>query len=673
MNDHKPLVCYSCHRNDFESAIDPENHMNVAHCRANATRCGHADCGELRFENSAARLEHVHAVHPKEAYIKSSIEGPHSAQKKTSKHGSEYSGTPVPRMSSLTLLTGSDADEDRPLQCQMCGREDFSVKEERDNHIEVAHYSDGSHRCWHDLCCGLYYADLGAHVVSVHAEDAWTPETSSTEAMFVCKHCGENSFVSYQEKLDHEAFAHMKEGSTSCPHSECVGVGRGLFSSNGELKDHVYRAHCQPSWRCTSHKFCFIKFSTKARRDKHMEDIHLLVGPKTWCRAEDCGILFESTSELNKHAQHAHGTQACGKYTVYCRARGCDTGYMQIGDLKQHISESHPSKLGNADGLPSIRQSRSLTRAASTPLTQTDQEQGRSRASVEAKGAKGIICPFCGQIGFANRRQIADHELFKHAKHGNLNKACPASACMYVAGFSSPEALYDHIWNVHKIPHFVCAEQNCRARYTTGDKLKEHSLKAHNGVHNLKAYCRAVDCCAVFDQRAQLLEHVDQEHEGSKQGLHPFWCAFPDCNEGFRRRHELEAHVKKHLADEDSIADPAPTTAEATTSEILPQPTETSQLQRANERFPPLQPEWSYSTQQPLQQPAEDSNGRANASPSFMLSGGPPPTKSTQQGPSSRSSAATYAANKQLLPTPPYPKSERSRSSSRQRREQGQP
>ena len=120
------------------------------------------------------------------------------------------------------------------------------------------------------------------------------------------------------------------------------------------------------------------------------------------------------------------------------------------------------------------------------------------------------------------------------------NYACPYEGCS--ARYNRPCRLEMHIRTHNNERPFACEFEGCGKAFPRKEHLSRHVESTHAGIRKYK--CDWEDCDRQFATAAHLRRHK-KAHE--KQEM--FRCRdYPPCNESFRKKSTLDAHIKsKHL------------------------------------------------------------------------------------------------------------------------------
>lgn len=86
---------------------------------------------------------------------------------------------------------------------------------------------------------------------------------------------------------------------------------------------------------------------------------------------------------------------------------------------------------------------------------------------------------------------------------------------------------------------FPCTHAGCTMRFKTKGQLNDH-MHRHS---NLRPFKCAL-CDSAFNRKTRLKVH-SMIHTGEK----PFVCVYKECAKKFREKGNLNAHLKKHVSD----------------------------------------------------------------------------------------------------------------------------
>ncbi|KID68013.1 Zinc finger, C2H2-type/integrase, DNA-binding protein, partial [Metarhizium hybridum] len=321
--------------------------------------------------------------------------------------------------------------------------------------------------------------------------------------------------------------SHTNSRPFKCPYDDCDKD----YIEDKHLKQHIKAAHTNERKYACQVPGCGKSFVTGTRLKRH-QAVH--EGAERF-RCKDCGQSFRKRETLTKHVRKEH---------LHIRAYACS---------EQDCTESFDSK-------PALK---------------------RHREKIH-----GEIKYWCGECGLKTEEDGTQTrvgfttELLLHAHLKKEHQNClfcdfkPSSRWeldQHVDMYHSGKTVKDR--QTH-----ACTHEGCNKKFTKKSNLKAHIRSAHEGFRfvcgdvtpsgpEFAAWTNDQGCGAKFSTKVRLDDHIRFIHLGherpklpkpgspsesptafideisglTNQAKHTVFC--PDCNEGFKRYHDLQVHL----------------------------------------------------------------------------------------------------------------------------------
>ncbi|KAI2613034.1 uncharacterized protein GGS25DRAFT_478250 [Hypoxylon fragiforme] len=267
---------------------------------------------------------------------------------------------------------------------------------------------------------------------------------------------------------------------------------------------------------------------TPASPHKHPSDLKTIK-----CPYPDCDKTFNRPARLEAH-KRSHTNERPFK----CSFEGCDKAYCEEKHLRGHVKSSH-------------------TEERDYPCTHPGCDKGFTTATRLRRhqkvheGQEKFKCrdfPPCEQSFRKHQtleRHIRSAHLHVHPHACNYTDGVSGVACK--AGFDTSNALKRHEQREHGDIKFWCEECNqendgddslqMRVGFPTRTLLEAHMRQAH---------WHCMFCGDRFDNRKDLVQHIDVEHSNPKslEERKTVRCTWPGCTKSFTKKSNLNAHIR---------------------------------------------------------------------------------------------------------------------------------
>ncbi|KAL7936320.1 hypothetical protein V8C35DRAFT_297512 [Trichoderma chlorosporum] len=356
---------------------------------------------------------------------------------------------------------------------------------------------------------------------------ATTPRTKfpSEYKTLACSWPGCTKSFNRPARLRDHMNSHTNSRPHKCPYDGCTKD----YIEDKHLKQHIKATHTNDRKYVCQREGCGKTFVTGTRLKRHQ----LVHEGADRFRCQDCGQSFRKRETLNKHARKEHQ----GLPAHQCPEPTCSEAFESKGRLNRHREREHgPLKYWCMECAPQIREDGTTQRVGFTTDTQL-------QTHMRQKHQNCMFCDYKSSSLWELETHIEIHHSGKTVED-RKTVACPHAGCD--KKFTKKSNLNVHIRTAHEGFRFVCGEakptgpgleawtndQGCGDKFSTKVRLEDHIRFIHLGQERPKL--SKTDKSAATD----VIDEISGVTNIKKQTLH---C--PQCNEGFIRYFDLNAHI----------------------------------------------------------------------------------------------------------------------------------
>ena len=427
---------YNCQKCSLTFLFQSQCKKHDSKCRRNKThKCN--NCDEM-FSSKRSLLVHVSKNHR----VRKVLDSKKSLGVLESKN--DHSRKVFDSKRSLEVLESKNQFVRKDKTCDVCNKV-FKGAAYVKRHIAIVHTKEKIHEC--QLCSKKFKTlmTLNFHHSLVHKEKDLT-----------CHICGESFRLGFQLKAHIDS---IHDGMNKCEICKKSWVNRQSYT------EHMKNVHGEIIVRVSNQelvekcKICEKVFSKDAI-ENHISIEH----DKTQSQCESCGVVLDSTFELNVHMKiEHHGNDNTsflndkdGKSKKYFNCTQCEKVFAFSSGLSQHKRFYHGKEIDKE-----CKKCNKVFSNANNLNTHVQSNHENRRFN----------CDNC-EKSFTFSSGLSKHKRFYHSKESDTQ----CKQCNKV--FSTTQSLNTHFQSVHENIRFNC--DNCEKSFTFPSGLSQHK-KFHHG------------------------------------------------------------------------------------------------------------------------------------------------------------------------------------------------
>ncbi|KAG5994451.1 hypothetical protein E4U43_003235 [Claviceps pusilla] len=350
--------------------------------------------------------------------------------------------------------------------------------------------------------------------------------------------------------------SHTNSRPFKCPYDDCAKD----YIEDKHLKQHIKAAHTNERKYACQAQGCGKSFVTGTRLKRH-QAVH--EGADRF-RCHNCGQSFRKRETLTKHVRKEH----LHIRAFACPEQDCPESFDSKPALKRHRDKIH-GELKFWCGECALQQG-----PGGSQLRVGFTTELLLQAHLKKEHQNCLFCDYKS----TSKWELEQHVDMRHSGKTVMDRkvhACTHPGCG--KKFTKPSNLKAHIRTAHEGFRFVCGQftlagddfetwtddRGCGQKFSTKVRLEDHIRFIHLG-HERPRLSRVDppdDPTSVIDELTGVANQVKQT----------IFCT--ECNEGFTRYHDLEAHLAKGHAPEptsEPTSEPEPDAQQLSEARLQP-------------------------------------------------------------------------------------------------------